>query len=143
MIRWQILLKIICIIRRTKQCKCVINITSIDHRFEVITTISKPIISKTTHQNVAKARPNEDPTATPSTCLWYFLLKVNKDSLVAMVSRLRKSCFGILGGFSLSLCKLPTQISMVSFRGIFVKKESFFSKVKWINGSMLISCWRC
>ena len=42
------------------------------------------------------------------------LLNIKKDSLVVMLSKLRKPCFGILGRFSLSLCKLSTQILMVS-----------------------------
>ena len=46
---------------------------------------------------LAKAGPNGDPIATPSTCLLYLLLNIKKDSLVAMLSKLRKSCFGMLG----------------------------------------------
>ena len=60
---------------------------------------------------LAKAGPNGDPIATPSTCL-YLLFDKKKDSLVAMLCKLRKSCFGMLGVFSLSLYKLPTQISV-------------------------------
>ena len=42
------LLKFICIISRRKQLKYVINITSIEHKFEIIRTISKPSTFKTT-----------------------------------------------------------------------------------------------
>ena len=37
---------------------------------------------------LAKTEPNKHPIATPLTCLYYLLLNVNKDSLVAMLSRL-------------------------------------------------------
>ena len=46
---------------------------------------------------LAKTEPNKHPIATPSTCLYYLFLNVNKDSLVVMLSRLRKSCFQMLG----------------------------------------------
>ena len=52
------------------------------------------------------------------------LLNIRKVSLAALLSKLRKSCFGMLGGFSLSLLKLSTQISMASSKGILVNKES-------------------
>ena len=51
-----------------------------------------------------------------------------------MLSKLRKSCFGMLCGFLLSLYKLSTQISIVSSRGIFVKKVLYladFNLVAW------------
>ena len=51
---------------------------------------------------LVKAGLNRDDTATPSSCL-YLLLNVRKDSLVAMLSKLQKLCFGMLGEFSLSL----------------------------------------
>ena len=47
----------------------------------------------------AKAGPNENPIATPSTHLQYLLLNVKNDSLVAMLSKLRNSGLGMLGGF--------------------------------------------
>ena len=65
-------------------------------------------------------------------------LNVKKDSLGAMLSKLRKSCFGMLGGFSLSLYKLSTQISLLSFRGIFVNKESTSRLVMCKSES----CWQ-
>ena len=69
---------------------------------------------------LAKAGPNEDPIATPST----LFLNIKNDSLVAYLkSKLRKSCLMMLGGFSLSLYKLSTQMLMVSSRGIFVNKR--------------------
>ena len=43
---------------------------------------------------------------------------------MAMLSKLRKSCSGMLQGFSLPLYRLSIQISMVLSRGIFVNKES-------------------
>ena len=46
-----------------------INITTIAHRFEMIRTVSKPSILKTTHKMFANAGPNGDPTATPSSFL--------------------------------------------------------------------------
>ena len=73
---------------------------------------------------LAKAGDNGDPIATPSACLKYLLLNIKKDSLVAMLRNIQKTCFEMLGGFSLSLYKLPTQISMVSYQRIFVNKES-------------------
>ena len=66
------------------------------------------------------------------------LLNKKKDSLVAMLSKLRKSCFGMLGVFSLSLYKLSTQILMVSSRGIFVNKES----TSRLAMCKLKSCWQ-
>ena len=71
----------------------------------------------------AKVGTNGDPIATPSTYIKYLLLNVKIDSLVAMINKLRKSSFGMLGGFLLSLYNLSTQISMVSSRGKFVNKE--------------------
>ena len=73
---------------------------------------------------LVKAGPNGDAIAIPSTYLKYLLLNITKVSLVAMLSKLRKLCFGMLGGFSLSLYKLSTQISIVSSKGILVNKES-------------------
>ena len=72
---------------------------------------------------LVKAGPNGDAIAIPSTYLKYLLLNITKVSLVAMLSKLRKLCFGMLGGFSLSY-KLSTQISIVSSKGILVNKES-------------------
>ena len=40
-------------IRRKKQYKYVIDITSIENRLEIITTISKPPNFKTAHENVS------------------------------------------------------------------------------------------
>ena len=69
------------------------------------------------------------------------MLNIKKVSLVAMLSKLWKSCFGMLRGFSLSLYKLSTQILMVSSKGILVNKESM-SKLamctKW-NESMKVN----
>ena len=66
------------------------------------------------------------------------LLNLKKASLVTMLSKLRKSCFGMLGGFSLSLYELSIQISMVSSKGILVNKEST-SRLAMCN---LESCWQ-
>ena len=80
---------------------------------------------KTTHKDeLAKTGPNGDLIATQSICLLYLLLNVKKDSLVAMLSKLPKPCFGMLVGFSLSFYKLSTQISMKPSRGMFMNKES-------------------
>ena len=40
-------------IRRRKQYKYIIDITSIEHWFEIIRTISKPFTFKTAHKNVS------------------------------------------------------------------------------------------
>ena len=53
-------------IRRRKQYKYIINITSIEDRFEVIRTIAKPFTFKIHIKMFAKAGPNKDPIATPS-----------------------------------------------------------------------------
>ena len=47
------LLKFTCMNRGRKQCKYVIDITSVEYRFEIIRTISKPFTFKTTHKNVS------------------------------------------------------------------------------------------
>ena len=72
----------------------------------------------------AKTGPNKDPIATPTTCFQYLLITIQQVYLVAMLSKLQKSCFGKLGGFPLSLYKLSAQILMVSSKGIFVSKKS-------------------
>ena len=61
-----------------------------------------------------------------------------KYSLVAMLSKLRKSCFGMLGVFSLPLYNLSTQILMVLSWGIFVNKES----TSRLAMCKLESCWQ-
>ena len=81
------------------------------------------LLSKLHIKMLSTAGPNGDSIATPSTCL-YLLLNMKKVSLVAMLRKLQKSCFGMLGGFLLSLCKLSTQILMVFSKGILVTKES-------------------
>ena len=73
---------------------------------------------------LAKAGPNGDPIAAPSTCLKYLLLNIKKVSSVAILSKLQKSCFGMLPWSSLSLYKLLTQISIVSSKGILGNKKS-------------------
>ena len=55
-----------------------------------------------------------------------------------MLSKLPKSCFGMLVGFSLSLNKLPTQIPMVSSKGILVNKVS----TSILAMCKLESCWQ-
>ena len=65
------------------------------------------------------------------------LLNKKKDFMVAMLSKLQKSCFEMLGGFSLLLYKLSTQISMVSSRGVFVNNET--SRLTMYK---LESCWQ-
>ena len=42
---------------------------SIEHRFEIIRTITKPFTFKMHIKMLAKAGPNGDAIATPSTCL--------------------------------------------------------------------------
>ena len=51
------------------------------------------------------------------------LLNVKNDSLVAMLSKLRKSCLARFEDFPLLMYKLSIQISMVSSSGIFANKE--------------------
>ena len=69
-------------IRRRKQYKYVIDITSIEHKFEIIRTISKSFTFKTHVKMLAKAGPSGDPIATPSFCL---CLLLKKDSLGPML----------------------------------------------------------
>ena len=64
----QILLKLTCMIRRRKSTNA-INITYIEHSFEIISTISKPFLSKLHIKMLAKAGPNWNPITTPPTCL--------------------------------------------------------------------------
>ena len=68
------------------------------------------------------------------------LLNKKKASWLAMFSKLQESCFGMLGGFSLSLYKFSTQISMVSSTGIFVNKESMsrlaMCKWQWLTSDL-------
>ena len=52
MFRSQILLNLICIIRRKNQCKYFIKITPMEHRIENIRTMSKLSTWKTTHKNI-------------------------------------------------------------------------------------------
>ena len=66
------------------------------------------LISKLHKKMLAKAGPNVDPIAAPSTCLWYLLFNVKIASLVSMSSNLTKSCLGMLEGFSLSFYKFYT-----------------------------------
>ena len=73
---------------------------------------------------LGRAGPNGDPIATPSICLQNLLLNLRNKSLVATVSKLRKIYLGVLGIFSSSLYKLSMKMSMVSFSGILVNKQS-------------------
>ena len=57
---------------------------------------------------------------------------------MAILSKLWKSCFGMLGGFSLSLYKLSTQILMVSSKRTFANKES----TSRLAMCKLESCWQ-
>ena len=108
MFRSQILLNLICIIRRKSQCKYFIKITPMEHRIENIRTMSKLSTWKTTRNAYA--------VATPSTRSYYFLIHVKNDPLVDMSSKLQKSYFGMLGGFLLALCCLSVQSSTVCSR---------------------------
>ena len=75
---------------RRQHCKYFINITSIEQSFKSLGQSQRHLLSKLHIKMLAKVRPNGDPTTTPSTCL-HLLLNVKKDSLVAMLSKLRKS----------------------------------------------------
>ena len=52
------------------------------------------------------------------------LVNIKNDSLVAVLSKLLKSCLGMFEGFWLPLYKLSIQISMISCSRIFVNKKS-------------------
>ena len=91
-------------IRRRKQYKYSIDITSVKKTgLKSLGQSQSHLLSKLHIKMLAKAGPNGDFTATPSTCLQYLLLNIKKFSLVAMLNKLRKLCFWMLGGFSLLL----------------------------------------
>ena len=58
MFRIKILLKFICMIRRRKQCKYAINITSIERRFESSGQSESRLLAKLNTKILAKAGPN-------------------------------------------------------------------------------------
>ena len=111
-------------IRRTKQNKFVINVSSVICRFEFIRTFTSQICSWKHKNAFAKVGPRGDPISTPSICLSIFPLKLKKLFYRAALKCFSKSVLLMLLTLASLLNKESQHTLIVSSNGMLVKRDS-------------------
>ena len=111
-------------IDRRKQYKYVINMPSIEDKFQIKSAIFEPVIFKTAHKNVTQSCTQWKPHSHTFNLFIEFIVKNKKGFIGGYVKQITKNILRDLRVFSLSLLKLSIQISIASSRGMLVNKES-------------------
>ena len=115
-------------IRRTKQNKFVINVSSVICRFEFIRTFTSQICSWKHKNAFAKVGPRGDPISTPSICLSIFPLKLKKLFYRAALKCFSKSILLMLLTLASLLNKESQHTLIVSSNGMLVKTSRLAMK---------------
>lgn len=95
---------------------------------------STHFLSNTHKKALANVGPKGKHIPTPSTCLYYMLMKIDIDSSIAKSNNVLNSTFERLWRVGLFRSASSTDMFMVSVKGILVKKE-------WISKLVIITCW--